>query len=69
MTALAPARPAVRRTLLRLHRPALLVWTAFVLLAAGALFWVHHTAAPGTGTARAPATGAPTPPSPTRTTS
>ncbi|UFR03253.1 hypothetical protein KBP30_19610 [Streptomyces sp. Go40/10] len=46
MTALAPARPAVRRTLLRLHRPALLVWTAFVLLAAGALFWVHHTAAP-----------------------
>ncbi|WP_225824681.1 hypothetical protein [Streptomyces naphthomycinicus] len=46
MTALAPARPATRRTLLRLHRPALLVWTALVLLAAGELLWVHYSAAP-----------------------
>ncbi|MFI0812704.1 hypothetical protein, partial [Streptomyces echinatus] len=46
MTALAPARPATRRALLRLHRPALLVWTAFVLLAAGELLWVHYSAAP-----------------------
>ncbi|MFF5538212.1 hypothetical protein ACFY71_38170 [Streptomyces cinerochromogenes] len=46
MTALAPARPATRRTLLRLHRPALLVWTAFVLLTAGELLWVHYAAAP-----------------------
>ncbi|WP_432153851.1 hypothetical protein [Streptomyces tricolor] len=44
--ALAPARPATRRTLLRLHRPALLMWTAFVLLAAGELLWVHFSAAP-----------------------
>ncbi|MFF9089990.1 hypothetical protein ACF1BE_26980 [Streptomyces sp. NPDC014991] len=42
----ATARPAVRRTLLRLHRPALLVWTAFALLAAGELLWVHFSAAP-----------------------
>ncbi|MEU6666657.1 hypothetical protein [Streptomyces sp. NPDC046727] len=46
MTALAPARPVTRRTLLRLHRPALLVWTAFVLLAAGELLWVHYSGAP-----------------------
>ncbi|MCG0069967.1 hypothetical protein L0F81_43150 [Streptomyces tricolor] len=32
--------------LVRLHRPALLVWTAFVLLAAGELLWVHFSAAP-----------------------
>ncbi|MFI0165137.1 hypothetical protein [Streptomyces sp. NPDC017095] len=46
MTALAPARPATRRAVLRLHRPALLLWTAFVLLAAGALLWVHRFGAP-----------------------
>ncbi|MFF8727837.1 hypothetical protein ACF073_15295 [Streptomyces sp. NPDC015171] len=50
-SALAPGRPAgrrpaTRRTLLRLHRPALLAWTAFVLLVAGALLWVHQSAAP-----------------------
>ncbi|MFF9770452.1 hypothetical protein ACF1GT_28390 [Streptomyces sp. NPDC014636] len=44
--ALAPDRPVTRRTLLRLHRPALLIWTAFVLLAAGELLWVHYSAAP-----------------------
>ncbi|MEV6838517.1 hypothetical protein AB0N17_29075 [Streptomyces sp. NPDC051133] len=45
-TALAPARPVTRRVLLRLHRPALLVWTAFVLLAAAELLWLHLDAAP-----------------------
>ncbi|MFI9806680.1 hypothetical protein ACIHEJ_20365 [Streptomyces sp. NPDC052301] len=45
-TALAAARPTTRRTLLRLHRPALLVWTAFVLLAVGELLWIHFSAAP-----------------------
>ncbi|AYN40626.1 hypothetical protein D9753_18975 [Streptomyces dangxiongensis] len=42
----ATARPAIGRTLLRLHRPALLVWTAFVLLVAGGLLWIHFSAAP-----------------------
>ncbi|MYX98664.1 hypothetical protein GT045_28650 [Streptomyces sp. SID486] len=46
MNTLAPDRPATRRTLLRLHRPALLVWAAFVLLTAGELLWVHFSAAP-----------------------
>ncbi|KOV66394.1 hypothetical protein [Streptomyces sp. MMG1121] len=48
MTALAPvpARPAARRALLRLHRPALLVWTAFVVLTVGELLYVHFSAAP-----------------------
>ncbi|MFJ4523259.1 hypothetical protein ACIP4Y_20255 [Streptomyces sp. NPDC088810] len=54
MTALAPARPATLRTLLRLHRPALLLWTAFVLLAAGALLWVHRSAAPRDRVCRRP---------------
>jgi hypothetical protein len=47
MTALAlspTARP--RRAVLRLHRPALIVWGAFQLLAVGALLWVHLFRAP-----------------------
>jgi hypothetical protein len=47
MTALAlspNARP--RRAVLRLHRPALVVWGAFLLLAVGALLWVHLFRAP-----------------------
>jgi hypothetical protein len=47
MTALAlspTARP--RRAVLRLHRPASIVWGAFVLLAVGALLWVHLFRAP-----------------------
>jgi hypothetical protein len=47
MTALAlspTARP--RRAVLRLHRPALVVWGAFLLLAVGALLWVHLFRAP-----------------------
>ncbi|MFG2784896.1 hypothetical protein ACGFY7_44635 [Streptomyces prunicolor] len=47
MTALAlspTARP--QRAVLRLHRPALTVWGAFLLLAAGALLWVHLFRAP-----------------------
>lgn len=47
MTALSlspTARP--RRAVLRLHRPALIVWGAFLLLAVGALLWVHLFRAP-----------------------
>jgi hypothetical protein len=47
MTTLAPnptARP--QRAVLRLHRPALIVWGAFQLLAVGALLWVHLFRAP-----------------------
>jgi hypothetical protein len=47
MTALAlspTARP--QRAVLRLHRPALIVWGAFQLLAVGALLWVHLFRAP-----------------------
>ncbi|WP_406124843.1 hypothetical protein [Streptomyces sp. NBC_00989] len=47
MTALAlspTARP--RHAVLRLHRPALTVWGAFLLLAVGALLWVHLFRAP-----------------------
>ncbi|GAA2778177.1 hypothetical protein GCM10010521_66460 [Streptomyces rameus] len=54
MTALAPDRPATRRTLLRLHRPALLAWTAFVLLTAGELLRVHYSAAPRDRACRRP---------------
>ncbi|MFI5885229.1 hypothetical protein [Streptomyces sp. NPDC051554] len=43
--ALSPtARP--QRAVLRLHRPALIVWGAFQLLAVGALLWVHLFRAP-----------------------
>ncbi|MFJ7149325.1 hypothetical protein ACIQVT_14160 [Streptomyces sp. NPDC100445] len=45
-TAPLTARPAVGRTVLRLHRPALLVWSAYVLLAVGALLEVHLSTAP-----------------------
>jgi hypothetical protein len=38
------ARP--QRAVLRLHRPALIVWGAFQLLAVGALLWVHLFRAP-----------------------
>jgi hypothetical protein len=38
------ARP--QRAVLRLHRPALIVWGVFLLLAAGALLWVHLFRAP-----------------------
>ncbi|WP_333772862.1 hypothetical protein [Streptomyces sp. IBSBF 3136] len=34
------------RTALRLHRSALLLWTAFVLLVLGELLWVHFSGAP-----------------------
>src|SRR5258708_6396697 len=47
MTALAlspTARP--RRAVLRLHRPALIVWGAFLLLAVGDLLWFHLFRAP-----------------------
>ena len=47
MTALAlspTARP--QRAVLRLHRPALIVWGTFQLLAVGALLWVHLFRAP-----------------------
>ena len=47
MTALAlspTARP--QRAVLRLHRPALIAWGAFQLLAVGALLWVHLFRAP-----------------------
>ncbi|WP_416964179.1 hypothetical protein [Streptomyces sp. Agncl-13] len=47
MTALAlspTARP--QRAVLRLHRPALTVWGAFLLLAVGTLLWVHLFRAP-----------------------
>ncbi|MER5859003.1 hypothetical protein ACFV2Z_15020 [Streptomyces sp. NPDC059688] len=54
MTALAPTRPAVRRTLLRLHRPALLVWAAFVVLVVGELLWVHLSGAPRDRACRRP---------------
>ena len=47
MTALAlspTARP--QRAVLRLHRPALIVWGVFLLLAVGALLWVQLFRAP-----------------------
>ncbi|MEV7390936.1 MULTISPECIES: ABC transporter permease [unclassified Streptomyces] len=37
----APARPRLTRWLLRLHRPALYVWTALVLAAAALLLLLH----------------------------
>ncbi len=48
MTALAPAGSTARpqRAVLRLHRPALTVWGAFLLLAVGGLLWVHLFRAP-----------------------
>ncbi|MGW3104925.1 hypothetical protein [Streptomyces sp. NPDC001100] len=48
MTALAASPATVRpqRAVLRLHRPALIVWGAYVLLAVGALLWVHLVRAP-----------------------
>ncbi|WP_406456888.1 hypothetical protein OH768_24250 [Streptomyces sp. NBC_01622] len=48
MTALAmsPTTARPRRAVLRLHRPALIVWGAYVLLAVGALLWVHLFRAP-----------------------
>ncbi|MFE2263300.1 ABC transporter permease [Streptomyces griseosporeus] len=41
LTAPAAARPRLTPWLLRLHRPALYVWTALVLLTAAALLWLH----------------------------
>ncbi|MEU9150264.1 hypothetical protein AB0D59_06890 [Streptomyces sp. NPDC048417] len=50
MTALpaapAPAPAAVHRSLRRLHRPALFVWTAFGLLVTGWLLWLHLSEVP-----------------------
>ncbi|MEU0966303.1 hypothetical protein ABZ357_13105 [Streptomyces sp. NPDC005917] len=46
MTALSAAPAAAHRSLLRLHRPALLVWTAFALSALGGLLWLHLSRVP-----------------------
>ncbi|MBK3571507.1 hypothetical protein [Streptomyces sp. MBT62] len=48
MTAMAmsPTTARPQRAVLRLHRPASIVWGAFVLLAVGALLWVHLFRAP-----------------------
>ncbi|MFD3587029.1 hypothetical protein [Streptomyces sp. NPDC058683] len=52
MTALSPAAgtapgpAAAQRSLRRLHRPALLVWTAFGLLVTGWLLWLHFSRVP-----------------------
>lgn len=50
MTALsaapAPGPAGARRSLRRLHRPALLVWTAFGLLVTGLLLWLHFSRVP-----------------------
>ncbi|MGH1554197.1 hypothetical protein ACRAWF_26435 [Streptomyces sp. L7] len=48
MTALAtsPTTARPQRAVLRLHRPASIAWGAFVLLAVGALLWVHLFRAP-----------------------
>jgi len=47
MTALALSPTTQpQRAVLRLHRPALTVWGAFLLLAVGALLWVHLFRAP-----------------------
>jgi hypothetical protein len=46
MTALSAAAPAPHRSLSRLHRPALLVWAAFVLLVTGWLLWLHLSEVP-----------------------
>ncbi|WP_330305595.1 MULTISPECIES: ABC transporter permease subunit [unclassified Streptomyces] len=55
MTALATAGPATRpqRAVLRLHRPALIVWGAFLLLAIGDLLWLHLFRAPAERTSMA----------------
>ncbi|MFJ9347045.1 hypothetical protein [Streptomyces sp. NPDC101237] len=53
MTALSTAPVSARRSLLRLHRPALLVWTAFVLLATGWLLWLHVSEVPAERACRA----------------
>ena len=53
MTTLAmspTARP--QRAVLRLHRPALIVWGVFLLLAVGSLLWVHLFRAPAQRTAQ-----------------
>ncbi|MFF5143416.1 hypothetical protein ACFY6U_27395 [Streptomyces sp. NPDC013157] len=41
-----PAPAAAYRSLRRLHRPALLVWAAFVLLVTGWLLWLHLSEVP-----------------------
>ncbi|MEV5849617.1 hypothetical protein AB0M32_47435 [Streptomyces sp. NPDC051985] len=48
MTASSTAPPAAsaRRSVSRLHRPALLVWAAFVLLVTGWLLWLHLSELP-----------------------
>ncbi|MER7839618.1 hypothetical protein ABTY98_27955 [Streptomyces sp. NPDC096040] len=48
MTALshAPGPASAQRSLRRLHRPALLVWTAFVTAALGGLLWLHLSRVP-----------------------
>ncbi|MCS0600604.1 hypothetical protein NX794_05065 [Streptomyces sp. LP11] len=47
MTTLAPVRrPAVRRTVLRLHRPALLVWSVSLLAALAELLCLQLSAVP-----------------------
>ncbi|MER7178690.1 hypothetical protein ABT404_04230 [Streptomyces hyaluromycini] len=42
----APASASASRSLSRLHRPALLVWAAFVLLVTGWLLWLHFSKVP-----------------------
>ncbi|MFJ5642762.1 hypothetical protein [Streptomyces sp. NPDC093223] len=49
----APAPVSARRSLHRLHRPALLVWTTFVLLATGWLLWLHFSEVPAERACRA----------------
>ncbi|WP_369223585.1 hypothetical protein AB5J52_22060 [Streptomyces sp. R39] len=46
MTAPSAAPAAPHRSLRRLHRPALLGWTAFVLLVAGLLLWLYFSEVP-----------------------
>ncbi|MFI6250101.1 hypothetical protein [Streptomyces sp. NPDC051016] len=45
-TTTAPPAASARRSLRRLHRPALLVWAAFVLLVTGWLLWLHLSELP-----------------------
>ncbi|MFJ3773989.1 hypothetical protein ACIPX0_20080 [Streptomyces sp. NPDC090075] len=45
-TPTAPPAASARRSLRRLHRPALLVWAGFVLLVTGWLLWLHLSELP-----------------------
>ncbi|MGJ5826884.1 hypothetical protein [Streptomyces ossamyceticus] len=38
----SPSPRGLIRTVLRVHRPALLMWCAYVLLMTGWMLWVHH---------------------------